>query len=153
VLFANAGLLLNAPGRPASTAKAEAQDSARQTAQLADEAILRELAQASWRTHNGTDARRFIPVYDERAEYISSHVQGLVAHGRDRVIANFQSGMDLGCRLDAVEGLCVEVSSGLATLVCRHESGNSGQKVTGRNLLLLRKVGGRWLFVTHVTVV
>jgi hypothetical protein len=50
-----------------------------------------------WRlAYNGTDASKLSHFYAEDAQYISSHIAGLVATGRDRVIANFQLGMNNG---------------------------------------------------------
>lgn len=118
-----------------------------------DEVLLRRLAQ-EWRDiYNGTDAGRFEPLYAADAEYISGHVEGLVARGRERVIANFQRGMNLGGHLDSVEVLSVNISCDLATLVCRYQATNSGQTVTGRNLLVVKRINGQWLIVTHMTVV
>lgn len=103
--------------------------------------------------YNGPDATKLVPMYSEDAEYISSHVPGLVAHGRDRVIANFQKGMSQGWHIDAVQILLVNISCDIATLVCKYDANNSGQKVSGRNLLVLKKVNGKWLISTHMTVV
>jgi len=118
-----------------------------------DEALLRRLAQ-EWRAiYNGTDAGKFATLYAAEAEYISGHVEGLVAKGRERVIANFQRGMNMGGHLDLVEVLSVNISCDLATLVCRDQATNSGQTVAGRNLLVVKRINGQWLIVTHVTVV
>jgi hypothetical protein len=38
-------------------------------------------------------------------------------------------------------------------LVSIYEATNNGQKVSGRNLIVLRKLGGKWLIVSHMTVV
>lgn len=103
--------------------------------------------------YNGGDAGKLIPLYAEDAEYISSHVDGLVAKGRDRLIENFQNGMNMGGHIDSVEILSMNVSCDLATLLCKYEATNSGQKAMGRNLLVLKKINGAWLIVTHLTVV
>lgn len=103
--------------------------------------------------YNGGHASDLIPLYAEEAQYISGHVNGLVADGRTRVIAYFQQGMDGGGHIDLIELLSVEFSCDLAVLVCRYEATNSGQKASGRNMLVLRKTGDRWLIVTHMTVV
>lgn len=92
-------------------------------------------------------------MYAEDAEYLSGHLDRLVARGRDRVIANFQKGMDMGGHLDAVEVFSVNLPCELATLMCRYQATNSGQKVTGRTLLVAKKVKGTWLIVTRGTVV
>lgn len=103
--------------------------------------------------YNGGNAGKLAPLYAEDAEYISAHVAGLVAKGRDRLIENFQNGMNMGGRLDSVEILSMNISCNLATLVCKYEANNSGQKASGRTLLVLQKINGTWLIVTHMTVV
>lgn len=103
--------------------------------------------------YNGRDAKNLIPLYDEDAEYISSHVKGLVAKGRDRLIENFQNGINMGGHIDKVEILSINYSCDLATLVCKYEATNNGQKAIGRNLLVLKKVNNSWLIITHITVV
>lgn len=103
--------------------------------------------------YNGGDAGKLIPLYAEDAEYISAHVEGLAVKGRDRVIENFQKGMNMGGHIDAIEILSMNISCDLATLLCKYEATNSGQKAMGRNLLVLKKINGAWLIVTHLTVV
>jgi ketosteroid isomerase-like protein len=103
--------------------------------------------------YNSKDASNLIPLYTPDAQYISSHVYGLVANGREKLIANFQNGMNMGGHIDLVEIIRMDVSCGLATLLCKYQATNSGVTVAGRNLLILRKVGSDWLIVLHMTVV
>ena len=108
----------------------------------------------SWRlAYNSGDAKNLVSMYTEEAEYISAHVAGYVAHGRDAVIANFQKGMDAGGHIDAIDILSINSSCDLATLVCHYRGTNAGQKVDGRNLLVSENIKGKWLIVTHVTVI
>lgn len=111
------------------------------------------LAQIWMRAYNNNDSTTLAALYTPDADYISSHVQGLVAHGRDHVIANFQRGIESGGYIDSISVLSVQLSCDLATLLCRYEATNSGQKAVGRNLLVVRKVNGRWLIRLHITVV
>jgi hypothetical protein len=53
--------------------------------------------------YNSGNAQNLLPLYSEDAEYISSHVNGLVAQGRDRLLANLQNGIDAGGHLDSIE--------------------------------------------------
>ncbi|MRR23253.1 DUF4440 domain-containing protein [bacterium] len=103
--------------------------------------------------YNSRDAANLVPLYTPDAQYISSHVSGLVAKGREKLIANFQNGMNMGGHIDLVEIIRMDVSGELATLLCKYQATNSGVTVTGRNLLILKKVGGEWLIVLHMTVV
>ncbi len=103
--------------------------------------------------YNSKDANNLVPLYAEDAGYVSSHVTGLEAKGRDRVIANFQNGMSAGGHIDRIKIVSINISCELATLFCEYQATNSGQTVTGRNLLVLKKINNRWLIVLHMTVV
>ena len=103
--------------------------------------------------YNGTDAGALAALYTEDAQYISGHVPGLVASGRSQVVGNFQKGMSAGGHLDRLEVISVNQSGDLATVLCRYDANNSGQKVSGRTLLVLRRAGGGWLIALHMTVV
>jgi ketosteroid isomerase-like protein len=111
------------------------------------------LAQEWLNAYNSGDSAALAGMYTIDAQYISSHVRGLVAAGRDRVIANFLNGVRMGGHLDSVAVLSVEHSCDLATVLCRYEATNSGQKAVGRNLLVVKRVGSRWLIALHLTVV
>ena len=103
--------------------------------------------------YNSKNAQNLVPLYTEDARYISSHVSGLEAIGRDKLIANFQNGMNMGGHIDIIEILSMNISCDLATLVCKYQANNSGQIVEGRNLLVLRHINGKWLIAIHMTVV
>lgn len=127
-----------------------------QSADDTDPMVLKEfqLQTEKWRqAYNSGDAQNLVPLYSEDAEYISSHVDGLVAHGREKLIANFQNGINTGGHIDMVEILSMNISGDLATLLCKYQATNSGEKAVGRNLLVLKKVNGTWLIVLHMTVV
>ncbi len=103
--------------------------------------------------YNSKDANNLVPLYSADAQYISSHVSGLVAEGREKLIANFQNGMNMGGSIDIVEIIKAEISCDLASLLCKYQATNSGVTVTGRNLLILKKINNNWLIVLHMTVV
>ncbi|MBN1406920.1 MAG: DUF4440 domain-containing protein [Calditrichaceae bacterium] len=103
--------------------------------------------------YNSGDAKQLIPLYAEDAVYMSSHVIGLVANGRDRIVEYFQSGISMGGHIDTIELLSITCSCELAVLVCRYEATNAGEKAIGRNMLALRKINGTWLIIKHMTVV
>lgn len=108
----------------------------------------------AWRdAYNSGDILKLAPLYAPDAVYCSAHVPGLVARGRDSVMANFGKGMKLGGHVDSIEILSVESSCTLTTLFCRYEATNDGRKAVGRNLLVLRNENGKWLITVHMTVV
>ena len=103
--------------------------------------------------YNSGDASNLTPLYTPDARYISSHVPGLVADGSRKVTEYFQAGINLGGHIDLIEIIRMDVSCDLATLLCKYQATNSGVTVSGRNLLILKKVGEEWLIVLHMTVV
>jgi len=103
--------------------------------------------------YNSKDAQNLVAHYSADAQYISSHVNGLVADGRDKLIANFQNGMNMGGHIDSVEILTMNVSCDLATLLCKYTATNNGVTVVGRNLLVMKKISGTWVISLHMTVV
>jgi len=116
-------------------------------------ARFQEIAEKWMNAYNSSDAENLTPLYTEDAEYISSHVAGLVALGRENVISNFRTGMKQGGHIDSIKILSVNTSSSLATVLCMYNATNSGQKAAGRTLLVLKKINGRWLIRLHMTVV
>ncbi len=113
-----------------------------------------QLSTEKWReAYNSNDANNLVPLYLEDAVYISSHVSGLEAKGRDNLIANFQNGMNMGGHIDSVEILLMNVSCDIASLLCKYQATNSGVTVTGRNLLVMKKINGSWYISMHMTVV
>lgn len=121
-----------------------------------NEQLFREFEQQTqqWKdAYNSGDAKNLIPLYALNASYISSHVQGLEANGREQLIDNFQKGLDMGGYLDSVEIMSMEVSCDMATLLCKYKANNNGSIAIGRNLLVLKKIKGKWLIVLHMTVV
>ena len=103
--------------------------------------------------YNSGNAKDLSPLYSENADYISSHVNGLVAKGRERLIQYFQDGINLGGHIDSIEILSINYSCDLAVLFCKYEATNSGQKAIGRNMLVLKLIDKEWLIVKHMTVV
>jgi ketosteroid isomerase-like protein len=111
---------------------------------------LRALAEA-WRTsYNAKDAAAVAALYAPDAYYVSAHV---VARGRSEIQAYFQRGIDAGGHIDAIELISSGRSCDLAYWVGTYEATNAGQKVRGRNVVVVRKVGASWLMSAHETVV
>lgn len=113
-----------------------------------------QLNAEKWKiAYNTKDAQNLVPLYTENADYVSSHVEGLEANGRDNIIAYFQNGMNMGGHVDSIEVLKMNISCDIATLLCRYQATNSGVTVVGRNLLVMQKINGVWLITLHMTVV
>jgi ketosteroid isomerase-like protein len=103
--------------------------------------------------YNSKDANNLTTLYTEDAIYISSHVNGLELNGRNNVLSYFQNGINGGGRIDTIEILSFNFSNNLATLLCKYQATNSGVTVSGRNLLVMKKINGKWLIAVHMTVV
>ena len=73
--------------------------------------------------------------------------------GRKNVISYFQNGINGGGHIDKIEILSMNFSCDIATLLCKYQATNSGVTVTGRNLLVMKKIDGKWLITVHMTVV
>jgi ketosteroid isomerase-like protein len=129
----------------------EAQETTSDSLQLVS--IFKLQTEAWQMAYNSKDAQNLAPLYTNDARYISSHVNGLVAEGREKLIANFQNGMNMGGAIDSIETIEMQCSCGLATLLCKYQATNSGVTVSGRNLLVLIEENGKWLIKLHMTVV
>ena len=68
--------------------------------------------------YNSGDAQNLVALYAEDATYSSSHVSGLEAIGRDKLIANFQKGMKMGGHIDKIEIITANISGKMASLYC-----------------------------------
>ncbi len=111
---------------------------------------LRKVAEEWKAAYNAKDAKGVASLYAADGYYVSAHV---VAHGRTEIQAYFQRGIDAGGHIDSIQILSSGHSSDLAYTVGTYEATNAGQKVRGRNVVVLRKVGEKWLMVAHETVV
>jgi hypothetical protein len=54
---------------------------------------------------------------------------------------------------ETIKIVSANISGEMASLYCRYQATNSGVTVSGRNLLVLRKVKEKWLITQHMTVV
>jgi uncharacterized protein (TIGR02246 family) len=110
----------------------------------------RRVAEEWKAAYNAGDAARVASLYTDDGYYVSAHV---VAQGRSAIQAYFQRGIDAGGHIDRIQILTSGASGDLAYTVGTYEATNAGQKVRGRNVVVLRKVGEKWLMAAHETVV
>jgi uncharacterized protein (TIGR02246 family) len=119
----------------------------------ADEAVLLEIAEAWKNGYNTGDAAAVAALYAEDAYYLTQHFAGGILHGRARIQAYVQRGIDARYRIDTIRVLASGCAADLAYTVGRYESTNAGQKAFGVNVVVLRKFDGRWLIVAHESAV
>ena len=114
------------------------------------EQTLQALADKWKAAYNAKDAAAVASLYTPDAYYVSAHV---VARGRQEIQAYFQRGIDAGGHIDTIQILSNGRSGDLAYWVGTYEATNAGQKVRGRNVVVMRKVGATWQIVAHESVV
>jgi len=120
------------------------------TTSSADEAALREVAEA-WRQHyNAGDATKVATLYTDDAYYLSAHV---LAHGREAIEAYWRQGIAAGGHIDWIRLEHVESSGELGYAVGRYQATNAGVTVDGRILIVMKKVKRAWRMAAHETVV
>ena len=103
--------------------------------------------------YNSNDTTTLSSLYASDAEYVSPHVHDLNLRGRSAVIENFARGVATGGHLDSVTVLSYDFFGDFAYLVCTYDATNSGVTVSGRNILILKKVDGRWLITVHASII
>jgi uncharacterized protein (TIGR02246 family) len=120
-----------------------------QVVSMTDQAV-RRVADDWKAAYNSKDAAAVASLYAPDAYYVSAHV---VAQGRVEIQTYFQRGIDAGGHIDDIRVLASSHSGELAYTVGTYEATNGGQKVRGRNVVVLRNIGGKWLMVAHESVV
>lgn len=108
----------------------------------------------NWRlAYNSSDLQKLATFYADGARYVSPHVPDLMITGRKAILSNFERGVAGGGHIDSIVVLSADTSCDLATLVCRYDATNNGVKVSGRNVLVMRRTEGLWLITTHASIV
>jgi uncharacterized protein (TIGR02246 family) len=103
--------------------------------------------------YNAQDAATLGSLYTEDAQYISPHVAGYILRGRNEIVDNFVKGARSGGHIDSIHVLSCTVTDQMATVVCRYDATNNGVGVNGRNVIVLEKVNGRWLYAVHASII
>ena len=132
---------------PTSDSRPEARCSA------ADEAALRRISEVWREGYNSGDAAKVAALYTPDAYYLTQHFVTGIVHPREGIQAYVQRGVDAHYHLDAIEVFKIECSRDFAYTVGRYQSTNAGQKAFGVNVVVLRKIEGRWLIVAHESAV
>ena len=119
----------------------------------ADETALREITELWKEGYNSGNAAKVAALYTEDAYYLTQHFAEGFVHPRTQIQAYVQRGADAHYHLDAIEIVRLECSGDFAYTVTRYESTNGGQKAFGVNLVVLKRVQGRWLIAAHESAV
>jgi uncharacterized protein (TIGR02246 family) len=119
----------------------------------ADERAVRQISEQWKDGYNNGNAAKVASLYTEDAYYLTQHFAAGFVHPRSQIQAYVQRGVDARYHIDTIEVVRLECSGDLAYTVARYESTNAGQKAFGVNLVVLQRVGGKWLIVAHESAV
>lgn len=119
----------------------------------ADGAALGRIAEQWKDGYNNGHAADVAALYAEDATYLTQHFATGIVQGRAAIQAYVQRGVDAKYHIDSIQVLSTVCSGDLAYTTGRYESTNAGQKAFGVNLVVLRKIGGKWLIVAHESAV
>ena len=103
--------------------------------------------------YNSGNSAGVASLYTENADYLTQHFISGIIHGRAAIQAYVQLGVDARYHIDSIQILSMGCSGNIAYTVGRYEATNGRQKAMGVNLVVLRKINGRWLIVAHEAAV
>jgi uncharacterized protein (TIGR02246 family) len=142
--------IVNAQAKPAEVS---AGTISRNSCSFSDENALRQISEQWKDGYNSGNAAKVAALYTEDAYYLTQHfVLGFV-HPRSQIQAYVQRGIDARYHIDTITVVRMECSGDFAYTVTRYESTNAGQKAFGVNLVVLKRVQGKWLIVAHESAV
>lgn len=150
VVLICAGAVRSQEVREGSRAGLEVQNGC---ADAADVKAIHQIA-AQWKDrYNSGDAAGVASLYTENADYLTQHFITGIIHGRGAIQAYVQRGVDAHYHIDSIQIISMGCSGETAYTVGRYESTNAGQKAMGVNLVVVRKIHGRWLIEAHEAAV
>jgi uncharacterized protein (TIGR02246 family) len=139
-----AAVLFGSAAAPAQQIRCASADDARAIGAIADQ----------WKeSYNSGDAARVASLYAPDAYYLTQHFAKGVVSGRALIQAYVQLGVDARYRVDSIRILAGACSGDLAYTVGTYESDNGGRRDFGVNIVVLKKVEGKWLIVAHESAV
>jgi ketosteroid isomerase-like protein len=122
-------------------------------ANAADETALSKIAEKWKDGYNNGRAADVAALHAEDATYLTQHFAIGIVQGRAAIQAYVQRGVDAKYHIDSIQLLSTVCSGDLAYTIGRYESTNAGQKASGVNLVVLKKIGAKWLIVAHESAV
>lgn len=103
--------------------------------------------------YNHGQAAQVASLYTDDAYYLTQHFVSGIVHPRQLIQAYVQKGVDAHYQIDSIETLSTYCSGNFAYAITRYHSTNAGQTAMGVNLVVLRKIDGKWLIVAHESAV
>ena len=118
-----------------------------------DENALRQISERWKDGYNQGNPAKVASLYTEDAYYLTQHFVAGFVHPRSQIQAYVQRGVDARYHVDTIKVVRLECSGDFAYTVTRYESTNAGQKAFGVNLVVLKRVQGKWLIAAHESAV
>lgn len=118
-----------------------------------DQTAIRDIAELWKDGYNNGNAERVAALYMEDAYYLTQHFITGIIRGRAAMTAYVQRGGDARYRIDSIQTLPLNCSDGFAYAITRYASTNGEQKAFGVNLVVLRKIDGKWYIAAHEAAV
>jgi uncharacterized protein (TIGR02246 family) len=107
-----------------------------------------------WREgYNNGNAAKVAALYTEDANYLTQHYITGIVHGRASIQAYVQIGVDAKYHIDSIRTLSIDCAGSLAYAITRYDATNNGQKTFGVNIVVLKKIDGKWFIVAHEAAV
>jgi uncharacterized protein (TIGR02246 family) len=103
--------------------------------------------------YNSGDAAKVAALYKEDAYYLTQHFITGIVRGRAAIQAYVQLGVDSRYHIDSIRTLSIDCSGDFAYAITRYDATNNGQIAFGVNIVVLKKIGGKWLIVAHEAAV
>ena len=120
---------------------------------LADDQAIASIADTWKESYNAGNAAKVAALYSPDAYYLTQHYVDGIVHPRPLVQAYVQRGVDARYHIDSIETLSTVCSGNFAYAITRYRSTNGDQKAMGVNLVVMRKIEGKWLIVAHESAV
>ena len=118
-----------------------------------DDKAIRAIADEWKNQYNRGNASEVASLYTDDAYYLTQHFVTGIVHPRDQIRAYVERGVDARYRVDSIEVLATDCSGDLGYAVARYKSTNGTEKAIGVNLVVLRKISGKWAIVAHESAV
>jgi len=118
-----------------------------------DQVSLRQIAEQWKDGYNNGAAAKVAALYSEDAYYLTQHYVTGIVHGHAAIQAYVQRGVDAHYHLDTIEVLYMDCSGDFGYTITRYESTNAGQKAFGVNIVIAKKIAGKWKIVAHESAV
>lgn len=118
-----------------------------------DDQAIQTISEAWKDGYNRGDAAQVASLYSEDAYYLTQHFVSGVVYPRDQIQAYVQRGVDARYRVNSIDVLHSYCSGDFAYTITRYRSTNGEQKAMGVNLVVLRKIAGKWVIVAHESAV